>query len=666
VNRQERRQQRKQQQKMASSTATMKLLDEATAHYTAGRLNEAAELCQDAIGTAPLDAEPYHLYALICYRQGRLEDAGENILEATTRNETNPELHANCGAIMNMLGRHMEAEAACRHVIDLNPKSAEAHSNLGVALEMQGRIEEAFEACRKALELNPEYPEALINLGNLHVRTTDYVSGVESFAEAIALAPENPTARTNLSVALLRLGETEAACEQAREALRINPRYVEALIALGNAEISTDGYEEAEEAFRSALEIHPNHPEAALNLAAALHKAGRSDASAIVYRDLLSVHTDLAEAEAGLGVVLLASGRLDEAIGAFRRAVVSKPTLGDAQYNLASAAGATLTDDEVTAMQTALNDEKLNPGDCISLHFAVAEAADKRGDPKTAIDHFNSGNSFRRDAFAQNEITFDAGEFDRSIDEIIETFNAEILSRFEGQGHASDTPVFIAGMPRSGTTLVEQIIASHPDASSVGERGLIERLPEGYPAGTLGLTPERMKELANQALAELTSRGNGTARVVEKTPFNFLYLGLIQILFPNARIIHCGRDPMDLGLSCYAQNFIADHPWSTDLGDIGRFIKAEAKLMKHWNTVLSTPVLHVQYENLIIDQEGETRRIIEHMGLEWNDSCLSFHNNDQTVLTASNWQVRKPIYTNSQGRAKAYGTSLDQLANALA
>jgi len=672
VNRQERRRQRKQQQKSSESQSgispnvtTADQLDNASELYSTGKLDEAAELCLDAIAGAPLESEPYHLLALVRYRQGRLQDAGENILEAITRNDDNPEIHANCGAIMNMLGRYPEAEAACRHVIHLQPRNAESHSNLAVALEMQGRIDEAKAACKKALRLNPDYPEAMINLGNLHVRSGDYISGVEVYAKAIQQVPNNPTARANLSVALLRLGQIDEALNQAQGALNLSPDYVEALNAQGNALSANGEFERAQAAFNKAHTIQPAHREAGLNLAAVQHKSGHSDEAISTYQDILTTNPDRAEAQNGMGVVLLAQGKCDAAIAAFRRAIEITPSQADAYYNLASS-GTPLSEDEIESITTLLHAPSTHLQQKISLHFALADLADQKADTDTAIAQLNAGNGLRKDLFERNEIGFDGDDLDRKISKVIDVFSPEVLARLKQYGDPSQMPVFICGMPRSGTTLIEQIVSSHERVSSVGELGVIGDLLDGYPDSVPNLDAARIAELSQHVLDKLAPKADKIQRTIDKSPFNFFHLGLIQILFPNARIIHCQRDPMDVGLSCYAQNFVSDHPWSTDLTDIARYIGVEDRMMKHWRSTLSLPTLDVQYEDVIADQDRESRRMIEFLGLEWDDACLRFYENDQTVLTASNWQVRRPIYTTSLGKARAYGDHLRELKEALA
>lgn len=671
MNRHQRRSQRKERliggKRLSGISPKVPLkqqLTDATELYASGKLEEAAECCLDAIAGAPLDAEAFHLLALVRYRQGRLQDAGENILEAITRNDDDPEIHANCGAIMNMLGRHAEAEAACRHVIDLKPNNAEAYNNLSVALEMQKRIDEAQSACRQALRLKPDYPEALINYGNLSVRRGDFVTGVEYYTAAIERAPGNPTARANLSVALLRLGESEAALSQAEEALALAPDYVEALNALGNAHSARADYPLAEEAFRKAVSLQPAHREAGVNLAATLHKLGRSDDAIAAYQEVLQSNPSHAGAENGIGVVLLAKGKTSAATAAFRRAIDIDQTLTNAYYNLVCS-GARPEPDEIDLMNSLVGRPSTTDLQKIDLHFSLAEVADGQGDRDGRMRHLKLGNNLRKRQFDANEISFDGEQLDQHIADIMEVFSPSVLSMQQFDGNASELPVFVCGMPRSGTTLVEQILASHPDVGTVGELGVAGTLLADFPHDVHELDAGRISELCDHVLHQLETRVPDKPLVIDKSPFSFFHLGLIQRLFPQARVIHCRRDAMDVALSCFAQNFVANHPWSTSLDDIARFILAEQRISSYWADTLALRRLDVQYEELIADPEGQSRRMIEFLGLTWNDSCLRFYENEQTVLTASNWQVRKPMYHTSVGKAEGYGALLKDLQTAL-
>lgn len=651
MNREERRRRNQlnktqiQQTTSALSGDLLDIFNRAKDLFESGNLEQADELCQDVSAGAPLDAEPFHLRALIQYRLGHISKAGEMILEAVTRNDDDPEIHANCGAIMNMLGRYPEAEVASRHVLDINPRRADGYSNLAVALEMQGRYVEAIEACTQALEIRPNYPEALINLGNLKVRLGDLVSAVEAYAKVIELSPENPTAHANMSVALLRLDQPETAETCARQALAFNSNYPEALNALGNALVAQARFGEAIEVFDQVLVERPGSFEAAINRAAALHKSGDSTAAIAAYKVAIVDGKAPGEIFIGLGVTLLSEGKVEDAVQAFRDALRVKPGMGEAYYNLASALGASLEGDELKQIEALLVDPKTPENEKISLHFAAGEVADKRGEFETAFTSFRAGNELRRKAFLVNEIEFDPNEFEEEIAGIIASYPLGIQSQYSQSRSDNEAPTFIVGMPRSGTTLVEQIIAAHPHAKSLGEAATFLNAEAG--------SEQDIEELRKQTGSKF-GKIDLIKIIIDKTPFHFLSVGLIEKVYSKARIIHCRRKADDVALSCYFQNFVSSYAWSIDLTHIRRFMDAENRLMEHWKNVSALPILSVSYENLVENTEDTTRQILEFLNLEWDEGCLNFHKTAGTSRSASNWQVRKPVYRSSLDRARSY------------
>ena len=256
------------------------------------------------------------------------------------------------------------------------------------------------------------------------------------------------------------------------------------------------------------------------------------------------------------------------------------------------------------------------------------------------------------------------------MDGIVSAYRAETFDQRRRGDDPTEQPVFIVGMLRSGTTLVEQIAASHPKVIGKGEMDLIRVLCGDDGNGDSGSDNAEAdeKDLTSQAsefLARMRDQAEDAVRIIDKTPFNFLYLGRIQLMFPGARVVHCRRDALDTGLSCFRQYFTAPHEWACDLADIGRYHRANERLMDHWQGVLSLPILTVDYEDLIGDQEKASRRLIEFLGLEWDPACLDFHRSKRVVFTASNWQVREPLYKSAIGRAKAYDKFLGPLKEGL-
>ncbi|MDA1091185.1 MAG: sulfotransferase [Proteobacteria bacterium] len=666
MNRKERRKLRSDQNRPRKTDHSVAAdMKNAEALLNAGDMVAAEKAFLEVTVKDPLNAEAFHMLALIAYSGGHMVEAGQRILEATTRNDDDPAIHANCGAIMNLLGRPQEAEAACRHVIDLDPDHAEAHNNLAVSLEVQGRLDEARAAAVAAITLDSGYVEAHINLGNITLRAGDPQAAAESYRAAIAINPNNLMARSNLGVALREAGDLDGAEAECRAALDLNADYAEAHNSLGSVLREKQDWAGAKDAFQAAMVCRPGNLEAHLNLAGVTFKDGDIDGAVGHYRNILDAHENSAEAHEGLGVVLLAAGQLDDAVAHFSEAVKIKPTLGSAQYNLASAAGGEAGEAEITAMRGELKNKRLSDLDRARIHFALGEINHQRGNFETAFADFEAGNHLGHSMLAKKGAGFDADAFDRRIDAIMSTYSADVLAAGKDGGDPSDKPVFIVGLPRSGTTLAEHIIANHPQVDGKGEIDVLRGLC-GADAALADADDKTVADKADQYLERLTEGAEDAARITDKTPFNFLHLGQIKRLFPAAHIVHCRRDLLDTGFSCFRQNFTPPHAWTMDLGDIGRYFRAYGRLMEHWRAVMPGAVFELRYEDLIGDQEGTSRKLIDFLGLEWDAACLDFHTSQRPVLTASNWQVRKPLYATAVGGAKPYAEFLGELKDSIA
>jgi len=656
VNRKQRRKQKRDEKRARRpDPAARALLTQARASLEAGNLGLAEKQFRELTRRDSLDAEPFHMLALIAYQGGRFAEAGEMILEAITRDDSDPLIHANCGAILNVLGRAMEAEAASRHAIALKPEQAEAHNNLAVALDAQGRLDEAIEAAAEAIRLKPAYADAHVNLGNIKLRLGDVAGAVAAYRAAVKAAPGNAMAHANLGVALREAGRLEEAEASCRRAIGLSPKFADAHNSLGNVLMAKGDLPAAEAAFLEAVHCQPGQQQARLNLAALLFHGGDREGAEAAYAEAAEINPGNADAFAGLGVVMLADGRIDDAVEAFRKAVAIRPGHGEAQANLAAALGGAFTDDEVAALKEQLADRRVPETDRMKLHFALADVLDRKGDAEAAFAEYAAGNALRKSRLVRGGRGFDADAYDAMIDRVIAAYDRRWFDRHrKTKGVSTDQPVFIVGMPRSGTTLIEQIAASHPKVAGRGEIDLIRVLAGADPATAAGLDEAALKTMAATYLERLRMDADKAIRITDKTPFNFLYLGLIQVLFPNARAVHCVRDPLDTGFSCWRQNFAAPHAWASDLADIGRVIRAYRRLMAHWRRVLQLPMLEVRYEDLIDNQKRTSQALIGFLDLPWDDACMKFHKSGRAVLTASNWQVRKPLYDTAVGKAKRY------------
>jgi tetratricopeptide (TPR) repeat protein len=560
---------------------------------------------------------------------------------------------------MNLLGRPEEAEAACRHAIDLDPLNPEPHNNLAVSLEVQGRLIEAQNSAIRAIEINPQYLEACINLGNILLRTGDAVTAVDAYRAAIKIDHFAILARTNLAIALRETGQIALAEKECRKAIEINPKFAEAYNSLGNILKEKEDWKGSIEAFENAIKINNSYADAMLNLAGVLFKSGDISGSQAKYEEIIIIFENLSEAHAGLGVVLLGAGRLQKAIESFKKAVANKPTLGMAQYNLASAIGENYSTAEISNIRELLIDTTLPDLDRTLIYFALGEINDKKCNYEIAFSDFYEGNQLLKKRFEREKKVFDADDFDLKVNNLITIYNTEFFASHTFKGNSSNVPVFIIGMPRSGTTLVEQIIASHSQVVGKGELDLISSICIEDDLDCA--SSEALVEKADLYLAELNKDSGGAIRVIDKMPFNWQYMGQIQLMFPEAHVIYCRRDPIDTGFSCFSQYFLAPHAWACDLDDIARFQHSVTRYMNHIKKVTNLSILEVSYEDMVKNQEVVSREIIDFLGLEWEGECLKFYNSGRTVQTASSWQVRKPIYQNAIGRAKRYGALLEPL-----
>ncbi len=628
------RKQRRQDRKAGVDT----LLRDAAGHLSAGRLRDAEALCRERLARHPDDGGALHLLGLVAHRAGNDRAAADLLARASAGRGAEASVHRHASMLLNRVGRAAEAEAAARRAVALQPADAEAQAHLGAALRAQGRVAEAAAAYGAAAEADPGNAAAHTNLGAALLVLRDLAGAEEACRRAAALDAHSAGARANLGAVLDAKGDFEGAAEAFRQSVALDPRTVRFRLDLGHV----------------------------------LEHMGRLDEAEEVLGEALAMAPDDADAHRAMGLFLAEVGRADEAVASLRRAIALRPLLTEAYLSLARSGLAEFSEDEMRAMAAAAERPDLGAETRARLHFALGSTHDRNGDVDTAFAHFRAGNRLRRESLATAGLTFDADAHDRLVQRIAETFDGPFFSQRTGWGAPSDVPVFVVGMPRSGTTLVEQILASHGDVHGAGEleyvdatvAGLPGRAGRGgpYPDCVAGLDAETMAALGADYLAAVRRLAPDARRIVDKAPLNFLHLGVVALTVPGARVVHCRRDPRDVGLSCYVQAFQAAHPWSTDLDDIGRFQGAYRRLMEHWRAVLPLPVLEVDYETLVADLEGESRRLIDFLGLPWDPACLTFHQTRRPVRTASHWQVRRPVYGDSVGRWRAYAEWLGPVA----
>ena len=676
--------------------------------YSRNQYTQAERVCRQIIAARPANADAHNILGVSLAALGQAEAAIDSIKRAIKINAKAPSYHANLGEVLRQAGRLDEASTSLEQAVKLDPNNAQALNNLGIIHYDRRKFREAVDYYRKALAVSPNMAEALNNLGNA-LRVTGDVDGAhQAYQEALTLRAVYPEVYNNLGT-LLQQDRKPAEAEHAfRKAVQQNPRYVEAhnnlaqllvsqkqdvealrilgdtlkfapknvqtLVITARVQLRRGNTPAAEQAVRFALKEQSDNTDALTLLGQVLHETDRYDEALSVLDKALKKNPDNPEALNFYGVALKSVGRLDEA----REHILKALKLNDNMYG----AYANLNDlvdfsegpgEELFNRMEAIFESVKNPtvDVLLPLHFAYAKALDDRGQHEKALEHYITGGKMKRAQLDYKEAdTF--GFFDG----IREAFPAEAFANRKYEGLDDDRPVFIVGMPRSGSTLVEQILSSHPDIYGAGEVKYLARslsqlrdrfpaLPK-YPELAAKVTPGQLDIVANNYQQQIATGAGDAKRITDKLLTNYFFLGLINLLFPKAKVIHTQRDPVDTCLSGFTKLFKDDMPHSYELGELGRYYGKYRELMEHWEKVLPEGVMTtVVYEDVVADTEKEARRLIEFLGLPWNDKCVDFHKSDRPVKTASVAQVRKPIYKTSVKRWKKYGEGLQPLVNAI-
>jgi tetratricopeptide (TPR) repeat protein len=680
---------------------------QALALHRQGRINEAASAYQ-----LILLAEPAHLDALVHLGalrlgQGRAEQAEALLRQAVTLSPESPEALGNLAAALQALGRHQEAAshyeralackpdmpdarfglAAClqacgRHeaaiacyktLLIADAAHPEANFGLATLLVQLGRFDEAAAKYRAALAADPDFAEASYGLGNLLARGDSPEEAVSCFIHALDVDPEYLEARVSLGITLSRLGRHDEAMTAFRAVLAAEPDHPEAHNGIGILLDRRRRHAEAIEHYAAALASDPDHVDALGGMANAMKNIGRHDRALALARQVVARRPDSGAAASLLGAILAEIGSMDEALAELRRGLALAPDRVESSCNIVQLVKVRSDDDVLHALEAAL--PRLSSfsltKQCL-VHFGLAKAYDDIGERDIGFAHLLKGNATKR-----SQTKYDDAATLASMEHLARVFTAELLALRKDLGDPSIVPVFIVGMPRSGTTLVEQILASHRAVFGAGERTELQQGVDRLSAERLGAAPfpeavwtmtgEELRRVGAGYVAALRSLSRDAARITDKMPGNFIYIGLIRLILPNARIIHALRDPVDTCLSCFSTLFAGDLPFSYDLGELGRYYRAYQRLMAHWRAVLPPNVmLDVEYEALVQDFATHARRIVSFCGLDWDPACLEFHKTSRPVQTASMAQVRQPIYRSSVGRWRPDAALLQPLLEALA
>ena len=633
--------------------------------HRSGNLDSAEALYREILAAQPENVHVTHLLGLIALQKGRLHDARELIKAAIEGDDSHALFHCNLGEAYRLLGELDEAEHCFLAALEREPRYPQALTNLGITLHQLERHAEAVSRLQRVLDLAGPSADAYSNLGLAQLASGAIDEAISSLRKAVELNPHHVEANNNLGAALLEKNEIQAAAFVLEDAVSVDPNSADAWCNLARARLAESDLAAAEAHARRAIELDPGRAKFHWILGLVLSDALRPKEAESALRRSLELAPDQAVVHYALATVFIRVGRFEEAEAALRRSLALNPGLTIA-YEALSQIHSYGTDDlpeieRLEQLALGLNDEY--PGR-MHLEFALAKMLEDCREFHRAFSHLQAANKLK-----QAQVSFDAAELWRILEDTQRTVDRALIQQKACFGSDSEIPILIIGMPHSGTALVEQILASHPEVSGAGEVGYLNAaardLGVSYPLCLTQLSETVVRGLVAGYLERLAKDRSDARYVTDRRPDNFVHLGLFSMLFPRARIIHCIREPVDTCFSIYSQNFEQENEFAYDLGHIAEYYRFYRSIMAHWQSVLPIRIFDVSYEALVGNQERVSRDLLDHCGLTWDDRCLRPHESKREIRTASPWQVRQPVYSSSVARWRHYQRHLGPLIEAL-
>lgn len=627
--------------------------------HQSGHLEQAASLYREILRIRPGHIETEHLLGVLLGQRGHFEEGIKMIRQVLRRRPDFAQAHCNLGSLLKSQGEFDAAERAFRKALSLQPAYADAHNNLANVLVQGGKVGDALTHYRKALELCPHHADAHLNLGIALVGVGQNECAIESFSQTLKYAPNLAAAHHNMGLALQNLGRKEDALAAYGHAIAINPDAPETHNNMGNLYRALEENGKAIECYRQAITLCPDYVDAICNLARVLEEKADSQDSLALYRKASDLQPDHREARMGAARIYQNWGHFSRAENEFRAVIERYPNHVAAYAGLARCRRISEGDDALIEAMERLrsSSELLSYPERATLLMALGKGYDDIGHFSQAMACFEEGHQLKA-----IDHPYDKPSHREIIDRLRATFTSQAMID-RGHVNASPLPIIIVGMPRSGTTLVEELLNRHTKVAAGGELDFWRHAADELEASkTPAIDSERLSDLADAYLLLLRNISSHALRVTDKLTTNYLRLGLIHQALPQACIIHCRRDPIDTCLSIYATDFSGQHNYAHDLEDLADYYEHYRTLMAHWRNVIpANRFMDVDYEKLVENPEPVLQNLIAFCGLACGDGEIEHSAPERAIRTASKWQVRQPVYRTSVGRWRQYEPFLGPL-----
>jgi tetratricopeptide (TPR) repeat protein len=636
-----------------------------------GRLQSVVERCRDHLIGNPGSVPFLQLLGRALIGQGDLAQARRHLELALSIAPDYAALYEDLGSLEGMSGNFDAAVDRLRMAVQLDPTAANVHRKLARALADAGRHGEIDAALEGYLDHDPG--AALVTEGVEHYRAQRDDEAVTVLLKALRLDPENVNAMRFLAMVYRRGGQKMADAEALlRKATDLAPDFHQAFADLGQVLIDNGKYEDAVAVYRKLVSLQPTDDAAHAGLGRALVMLGDVESAARAFSESIRLNPETPGIHLALGHMLKTLGRQPEALASYRKAILKKPDLGESYWSMANLKRFRFDQADVAAMEAQLQGPGISDQARVYFEFALGKACEDLQDYPRAWAHYDQGNRLQR-----QRVEFDLVQHEQQLREIMAVFDEEFVRARAGAGHPGPGPIFIIGLPRSGSTLIEQILASHSQVEGTAELPNLAAIATGtgkyrhdgllYPQTARTLTIRDFAAYGKQYLRQVAHhRVEGAPYFIDKMPNNFTHVGWIRMTLPDAKIINTRRHPLDSCLGAYKQLFAQGQPFTYDMLELAEFYRGYVEIMQHWHSVFPGAVLDVHYEDTVTDLEGQVRRILDHCGLPFEERCLRFHETARAVKTASSEQVREPIYTDALGLWKKYGAVLDDWKRDLA